>query len=398
MFGIGFASRMAASMWVLTLTLLTLHDYRSPQLAGLVSLANLGPAVPIGLVAGALLDRYGRRPLMAADQVLALIVALAVAGLRAEGRLTPALLITLTAIGALTLPLTQIGVRSLKPLLVPAELWDRANGLDNALMGVGAVAGASLAGFLVGRDQPELAMGVIAALYLLGAACVLTIREPRVAAAQDSARPGVLQQTREGARYATTHPVLRVAFPLLALINLTVGMGDLALTAVLLDVSGSAAIVGLTRGLRSLAEITASVVSGRISSVGRERRILLVCMAAQAAVYGGLAFVHVTLTTAVAWVLIGLLNGPVFLAYTALIQRATEPRMYTRATSAITVGGVLAAPVGSVLAGVLIGVSTTIALLVVSTPALATSLLALALPVTVTSAGQSARSSEGTAP
>ena len=51
----------------------------------------------------------------------------------AEARLLPAwLLLVLVTVSGLSLPLSATGARSLLPLLVPRDRWDRSNAIDSA--------------------------------------------------------------------------------------------------------------------------------------------------------------------------------------------------------------------------------------------------------------------------
>ena len=64
--GMGLA-RIAQAMLGVALVLFTLAEYRSPELAGLVTFASIFPGIAISPIAGVLLDRHGRIRLMIAD-------------------------------------------------------------------------------------------------------------------------------------------------------------------------------------------------------------------------------------------------------------------------------------------------------------------------------------------
>src|SRR5262249_23118381 len=152
-------------------------------------------------------------------------------------------LVAATAVGAVTLPLTQIGTRSLKPLVVPADLWDRANAVDNAMTGAAAFASTATVGLLLTAFGPAIPLLVIALLWVVGAASAMALREPRLARPAGSGIPGIWRSTIDGVRYTLRNRTLRITSMMLPCINAAIGMGELTLTAVLLQLTGSPAIV-----------------------------------------------------------------------------------------------------------------------------------------------------------
>jgi predicted MFS family arabinose efflux permease len=363
LFVVSLTSRMAGAMWMFSLTLIALNHYRSPQLAGAVGFASLAPALPIGLITGALLDRHGRRRLMAADQALSLAVTLAVLAALAAGLLSPTLLVILTALGAITLPLTQIGTRSLKPLLVPRDMWDRANGLDNAVTGGAYFAGVGIAGLLVALAGPGAPLVLIALLWLIGSVWTLAIPEPRLDRTADRTVIGLLRSAGDGLRYALRNPTLRVTTLMLPFINAAIGMSELTLTAILLQATGSPAAVGLVRSVEPLVEIGSSLIAGRLMSLGRERAILAATLVAQACLFVVVAARLSAVLVAAAAIIAAALSAPRMIAFTSLVQRNTDPALYARTTSVATILGVMGTPLGAALAGAALGISPTIALL-----------------------------------
>src|SRR5689334_16444158 len=73
--------RTAASMAAVTMVIFALERFDSPALAGLVVFASTFPAVVMGPIAGALLDRHGRVRLVILDQLIGGAALIALAGL-----------------------------------------------------------------------------------------------------------------------------------------------------------------------------------------------------------------------------------------------------------------------------------------------------------------------------
>src|SRR3989304_5840639 len=114
---------------------------RSPSTPGCVPLrrlrtaplpfASLAPGLLISPIGGALLDRHGRTRLILLDLVIA-VVSLGLIAVLAVADVLPAwLLVLIAAVSSLTGPLGATGMRTLFPLMVPPNLWERGNAVDS---------------------------------------------------------------------------------------------------------------------------------------------------------------------------------------------------------------------------------------------------------------------------
>src|SRR3954470_18144029 len=123
-------ARLASSMTSVAVILFTLDHYNSPAVTGIVTFASLFPSVIASPFAGALLDRHGRARLVILDYLLAGAALALVAVLAELDALPPPVLVVIVAFAALTNPLSNSGVRTLLPVLVPERLWPRVNAVD----------------------------------------------------------------------------------------------------------------------------------------------------------------------------------------------------------------------------------------------------------------------------
>ncbi|MBI2773232.1 MAG: MFS transporter, partial [Chloroflexi bacterium] len=73
--------RVASQMVSLVLVLLVLERYASPALAGITTFLSLMPGLLVSPIAGALLDRHGRRRLILLDYSVATVALLLLASL-----------------------------------------------------------------------------------------------------------------------------------------------------------------------------------------------------------------------------------------------------------------------------------------------------------------------------
>jgi len=115
-------ARIAQSMVAIAIVLFTLGQFGSPTLAGVVTLALTLPGLLVSPIAGALLDRHGRMRLVQLDYVVALVALSLIAILSLAGVLEPWLLILIATVSSLTAILSQTGLRSLFPVIVPEHL------------------------------------------------------------------------------------------------------------------------------------------------------------------------------------------------------------------------------------------------------------------------------------
>jgi MFS family permease len=165
-------------MSALALVLFVLTRYHSPSLAGLVIFLSIFPGTLVSPIAGALLDRHGRRRLIILDYLLGGggLILIGVLGLL--NLLPVPLLLLIAGLQALTAPLSTTGLRTLFPLLVPRHLWERANAVDSNGYVVASIFGPALAGALVALGGGELALIATGALSGLAAISLVPLRDP----------------------------------------------------------------------------------------------------------------------------------------------------------------------------------------------------------------------------
>lgn len=171
-------ARTATQVQSLVLVLFVLARFHSAPLAGLAVMAAIVPGLLFSPVAGALLDRAGRVPLIALDYLVGalaygLLSALALAHLLARWDL-----LVIVGAAAVTYPLSNTGTRSLFPLVVPRPLWDRANAVDSGGFVVATVLGPALAGGAVALVGPAASLALPSLLLVGAAACLVRVRVP----------------------------------------------------------------------------------------------------------------------------------------------------------------------------------------------------------------------------
>src|SRR6202022_2144907 len=292
----------------LALVLFVLQRYHSPTLAGLTVFLAIAPGIAVSPIAGALLDRHGRVRLIILDYTVGALSLFLIAGLDAAGRLTPAVLLPIVTLGALTYSLSNSGARSVLPLIVPNRLWDRANALDSMAYAVTGAAGPALAGGLTAGFGPRVALLSAAAFYIAAALSLSGLAEPLTRGGTTS----VLADARDGLLYVVVRNAsLRGLAIVVSLINVGFGILIVALPVMIFQrVHGDAALVGELWALLGLGSAVSVFFFGRYSSEGRERVMLGVATLASGVGMGVLAVTGNVPVAAAAMTFLGLANGP----------------------------------------------------------------------------------------
>ena len=347
-------------MVTVTLILFVLARYHSPQLAGLTAFLAIFPGLVVSPLAGALLDRHGRARLVVLDYSIAALSVGLIAVLSARDVLPAAALLAIVAVASLTNPLSNTGARSLFPVLAPPALWERANALDSSGHVFSTLAGAPVAGALIGLVGPEWALGAAASVFVAAAAVMLRLPEPRSGGARTGS---LIRNAWLGLDYVLRNATLRGLALTLSSFNLSWGILTIAVPVLVLDrIHSGPAAVGYLWGAMGAAGLVSALVAGRISSHGRERQLMFGAILLSAFGIALLPFATALPLVAVAIVIVGIANGPFDIGLFTLRQRRTDPAWFGRAFAVSMSVNWIGQPIGSAVAGPLIGYSLDVAL------------------------------------
>lgn len=217
----------------------------SPALAGLYGFTQVGTALLVGLLAGALIDRWDRRRvLLVSEAVRALTLAVIVVSLAIDwggfGFLIGAAIVlgTGTAFGA---PARMLLIRA----VVPDHQLTAALSQDEARSGAAALAGPPLGGalYLASRTFPFLAA---IAGFLISFVCALVVRAPKAAEpAEPQSAVGPLTDVFSGVRELLGDRLLRPALALVSVFYFSVTAAILMVVVALRDQDHSSSAIGL---------------------------------------------------------------------------------------------------------------------------------------------------------
>lgn len=342
-------SRTAAQMSSLQLVLFVLARFHSPQLSGITVMMAIVPGLMLSPLAGAILDRRARVPLIILDYGVAGAALLLIALLAEGGVLQPWSLVLIAAAQSLTQPLSNSGTRSLFPIIVPRPMWDRANAVDSGGYVVATIIGPGLGGAIVAVVGATWALAVPAGLSFAAGALLVGMRLPSTAAEA----PGrMLRDAWEGLLYVVRNPALRALAVAVSVFNVGNGAVTVALPVMVLTrLHGGSVQVGILFAVMGVSGIAAGLLTGRFNSEGRERAMLIAGCVPTAVAMLMLVVAHSMALAVAAMAIAGMANGPLDIALFSLRQRATDPAWFGRAFAVSMSLNFVGVPVGSAVAG-----------------------------------------------
>lgn len=347
--------RLGESMLFLTLVLYTLARFSSPELAGLVAFAAVAPGLIFSPLAGAVLDRVGPGIAVTIDMAVSAALMFCLIAADQLGQVRPAVLLTLVSLLSLTSPLSAAGVRVLLPRLVTPAAYDRVNALDTAVYAIVGVVGPALAGLLAGLTGANFALGAIAAVFGGAAVCIGRIRRlPGLSASSRS----LIHDMLNGVAIVARQPTLRGLAVSYSLYQVTWGILFIVVPVFVTQRFAHAlgtSVTGFVWAAMGLAGGVGALAAGRFRTAGRERRVMAIGMIVTALAAWPIAAELGLGGLIVGLMLAGLVSGPIDVGLLTLRQRRTDPSQLGRVLSVSISLNMAGFPLGSALAGMLMG-------------------------------------------
>ncbi len=323
-----------------------------------VGLAGVTPGIALGLLAGALADRYNRRRVMVlSDLSRAVLMAALAASLYLVGfHLLVVLGVTLVvnSFSALFYPASS----AILPKLVPTAGLESANGLLQGSTQAAQMLGSAAGGAAIAFVGVVPGLAVNAATYALSAAFVLQIAATFGRVGTGAAATGPPRSLRhdigEGLAYMRAHlPILEVTLGFLPGNLLWSMVTSFTVVYVASYFPGSPGAYGyLVAGLGGGFAVGALLASrlGLRRYAGLSMAVIVVLQGGLAV---GLAFSHVYPLSLACAVLLGAGAGAINMVYFATMQAIVPDRVLGRVLSVDQVGSFAGIPAGLLLGGVL---------------------------------------------
>ena len=248
-----------------TLAVLQLHA-STTQIAALAFLGQLPNAV-VALPAGALSDRYAKRPQMIAADVtaaagLATVPATAFAGVLGIGQLY-----AVAVILGITKIVHDAAAISYLPMLVEPHLLQRANSRLGAASSVADSAGSNAGAALVGAIGAARSVLADVLSYLVSALLVWRIRTPEPVATPSNGRRGLAQDIGEGLRYVAGQHTIRTVIAALSTLSFGLAIMNTYWAYYLLaGLHVSPTAFGLIMGVGGVGSLAGALLAPRIAS------------------------------------------------------------------------------------------------------------------------------------
>jgi MFS family permease len=180
---------------------------RAPLYLGLVGLARAVPSLPVGLLAGVVVDRFDRRRVLMLAAAGSASISLALAGLTLADRIAIAWVVVLAAFVAAARSFELLGGQAILPQLASRVDLGSAVGLSGAAVTLSLMLGPLIGGLLVG---PVGIGGLLVIASLTAVAYLATLAfVPAVPRPAGTKHSGVLRSIAEGLAYIRDDPMLR---------------------------------------------------------------------------------------------------------------------------------------------------------------------------------------------
>ncbi len=272
-------SRFGSSLGAVALLWLTFADTHSALAVAYVGIAGFIPTIAVGILSGALVDRFDRRRVIVLSTLGrsaamgALVLALYAQGFHLAFVLIASLVFSACA------TFFAPGSQALLPEIVAREALADANGIFESTEAIAAIAGNGIGGALILVIGAVPSLGVDAVSYLVGALLVAVIAVVATSPPPSTPdrRPSMWSEVREGLAYLRSSGGLFQITMLALIINF---LFSIVLTFVVVFstdlLHGSAIIYGLLEALLAAGWGVGGLLVGRLGLTRYTGRIWVI--------------------------------------------------------------------------------------------------------------------------
>ncbi len=317
-------SSLAASILIYRLT-------GSALSVGLMLIATAAPAIVLGLIAGVFVDRYDRKKIMiAADLIRAVLTFLV-------PFLIPYSIAWLYILVLLSSSVTQFYDPAHSSVL-PDVASDDELAAANSLMAISAfgstAVGFAASGLIASAFPIAYAFYIDAVTFLISAVCVYLVHIPQYAGVGDTKVSTIFKNMRIGFNFLTHTPILRSMFILFPLIGISFGLWNtLLLPFARQALNATEFEYGLQEAITSVGFVAGSLLMARLADRLHEGQWLTLSFVGM----GFVLAIYSTLTSIpLAFLLVifsGFANAPSSITRNLLVQRYATRDMRGRVAS-----------------------------------------------------------------
>jgi len=182
---------------------------RSPAYLGYVGFAAGAPSWLFMLYGGVIADRFSRRSLLVITQVSMMLLAFALAVLAALQLVQPWHVLVLALLTGVVTAFDVPARQSFVLEMVGREDLGNAIALNSAMFNLALIIGPAAAGIAYAAFGPALCFFVNGISFIAVIVALLMMRLPAAAETRAGASTSMLEELKEGVRYAVGHPKIR---------------------------------------------------------------------------------------------------------------------------------------------------------------------------------------------
>lgn len=325
----------------------------SPFLLGLTAFAGLFPILVLAPLGGIWADRFDRRRLLMATQVLAMVQGLALALLTYTGLIQVWHIIFMAALLGVIMALDTPVRQTFVPQMVPSkEDMPAAIAFNGFMQNAGRMIGPTIAGILLVYFSEAFCFLVNGVSKI--AVIIALVRMDIVPNAPESGRPSLLRGLVDGMRYAWDVVPIRLLLPMLALISFMATPYQTLLPVFARETfDGGAGMLGFLMGAAGFGSLLAPVYLASRREVRGLTRLLLGGMLLTGIPLMIFAYSHILWLSMTVIALTGL--GIILFAQVVgtILQTIVEDTKRGRIMSLFTMAFLGFSPLGSLAAGAL---------------------------------------------
>jgi MFS family permease len=321
----------------------------------MVGLLQTLPPLIFGPLIGVYLDRFPRKPVLIAVDLLRTVMVVLIPVLYAFDALTLDRLYVLVFLNAIVSTIFGPALASTVPLIVPAGQLTSANALLQSTSNIGLLVGPALSGLGIALIGAQNVLYVDAATFLISAICLIPLRVPQETFVPRSDHaPGFVPELLAGFRFVFMEH--RTVFNLMA-IGTLYSLGTSALVFLLPILAKESLQVGPMElgGLWSALGIGMLIASAWLTSIKQgdlcsRLKLMAVAMVIGASAVFGLRFFHTPALAAMMILMIGGSTAVFTPIVWSVLQELTPQHLLGRVFTTFSTGGMSSAMAG--MAGV----------------------------------------------
>lgn len=352
-------SQVGDKFHMLAVAFMVLKTTGSPAKMGLVLFCSIFPGMVLGIVAGAILDRYSRKRIIVFADVARGIIVLGMSLLYMADTLSFSLLLLTQVLISVCTAFFDPAIPAMLPQIVKKDELTRANSKTQLVSGIATIAGPVLGGLTVAWSGYLTTFLINAFSYLFSAVFESFIQLGPVTRINKAATP-LWEDIKEGCRYVGGTGKLMTILVMVAVIHFLVGSVEAVIPVLATKLTGdSAKNIGFIQTAFGLGSVLAAFAISIHSIHGREVRFLFGSVCCMGLVFlmisglfsAGIRFVGGFL---IFFLCLGILVIFAGTSFRSLIQKQVLEEMLGRVFGFVSSVGNISIPLAILLSGMLL--------------------------------------------